>query len=533
MNSKNFKDIEEEEFNRIINNGLNNNTDNSASNNNCTNNNKPLTQPKPAMEFAPDQCNALLIFSLLIAIFYAICFAGINKLPLISFTLFCTVLIPISYIGLSKLDLIHNKKAFLLSIPIFIVSIFNGIIEYSAYTYYNVIVMHILFALMLVKATAINPLTSLRELISRILGTIFGRINSSVTIIDFAARDINKQGSNKVAKILLGIIIALPVMVLLILLLTSADAVFNNILSNITDYFNFNTFIIYFINIILVIFYILGYVYALKTKKAISLPAKKFKGDVIVAVTFLTPINILFLVFCYIQVVYLFTNGLMSLPEGMIYSEYAREGFFQLLFVTFINFSILLIFITQLKDIFNHKAIKLSLLFLSLFTVILIASSFYRMGLYISEYGFTPLRVEVLIFLTAETICILLTLIYIIKDSFPILKIYIVTLFTGFLILNICATNYFSTKLNITLYNNTGNINYINTEDMEHDSIPLIIDLYQNPDLEFDYKEKLFNRVKILSIRYEKSKYNSYWQNFNLSQYNNQQLARDFISEHK
>lgn len=55
----------------------------------------------------------------------------------------------------------------------------------------------------------------------------------------------------------------------------------------------------------------------------------------------MTVLNIIYAIFCFIQISYLFTK--MTLPEGFTYAEYARQGFFELMIVTFINFAIILI----------------------------------------------------------------------------------------------------------------------------------------------------------------------------------------------
>lgn len=78
----------------------------------------------------------------------------------------------------------------------------------------------------------------------------------------------------------------------------------------------------------------------------------------------------------------------MQLPSGYTYARYAREGFFQLLFVCILNVIIVLLG----SGLFRKINIKCILILITLCTYIMIASSAYRMGLYVSEYGLTATR---------------------------------------------------------------------------------------------------------------------------------------------
>ena len=67
-----------------------------------------------------------------------------------------------------------------------------------------------------------------------------------------------------------------------------------------------------------------------------------WEHEPVTAVTCMSAIALLYLFFCGIQVIYLFL-GKGSLPEGVTYSSYARQGFFQLLFVAVLNLGMVLL----------------------------------------------------------------------------------------------------------------------------------------------------------------------------------------------
>src|SRR5699024_10363997 len=90
---------------------------------------------------------------------------------------------------------------------------------------------------------------------------------------------------------------------------------------------------------------------------------------------------------------------------------------FQLMFVTFINFVIILI-----SNRYNERIVKLLNLLLILFTIIIAISSMYRMYMYEMEYGLTYLRIFVYLILITEIISFIPVIIYIFNKNFDIMK---------------------------------------------------------------------------------------------------------------
>ena len=91
--------------------------------------------------------------------------------------------------------------------------------------------------------------------------------------------------------------------------------------------------------------------------------------------------------------------------DGMTYSEYAREGFFQLLAVSFFNLVLVLAVLNYFK---RHPVLTGCLAVISLCTGILLGSSAFRMCLYVAAYGLTFLRLGVLWFLALLAVLFIL-----------------------------------------------------------------------------------------------------------------------------
>ena len=108
----------------------------------------------------------------------------------------------------------------------------------------------------------------------------------------------------------------------------------------------------------------------------------------------LVSLNVLYVIFSFIQFKYLFMNAGKAANFG--YAEYARTGFFQLMVVSFINFALL--YIAEKGEKLD-KILKICLI---IFTIIIVISAAFRMHLYEQEYGYTYLRLFVYFTLVTE-----------------------------------------------------------------------------------------------------------------------------------
>ncbi len=293
--------------------------------------------------------------------------------------------------------------------------------------------------------------------LSRYLWAVTNIVCSSLFYIfkpftDFAAFQKNSPSSkiktNKNSKyILLGMIIALPLLLIILLLLGSADAIFGNILNNI---FSFNIDLGEdFWGISFSFLFAFFASYSIMSRISIhnlieEVPDKK-TNEPIIAITFTGIISAVYLIFCLIQIIYLF-GGWGTLPENYTYASYAREGFFQLVFVCLINLALVLICMKHFRE---SKILKSILTFISVCTYIMIISSAYRMLLYIQVYYLTFLRVFVLWSLFVIFLLMTGALIMIYKGKFPFTKYCIITITVCYLIFSFVHPDYFIACYNL------------------------------------------------------------------------------------
>ncbi len=112
--------------------------------------------------------------------------------------------------------------------------------------------------------------------------------------------------------------------------------------------------------------------------------------------TAVTPICFFYIIYIGMQFRYFTAAFTGVLPDGVSYSSYARQGFFELCVVAVINLGVIVVLQCFMKRSENDKRTALLKAYttaISVFTLFLIASAISKMVLYINEMGMTPLRI--------------------------------------------------------------------------------------------------------------------------------------------
>lgn len=112
-----------------------------------------------------------------------------------------------------------------------------------------------------------------------------------------------------------------------------------------------------------------------------------------------------------------------TLPTGTMYANYARDGFFELCAVSFINFALLTatgMFTKRKENRHAHPMVRILHGLLSVCTLVLIATAVSKMALYIDTYGLTPKRVYATWFMLVLAVVFVLV---IVKQIWPRLKL--------------------------------------------------------------------------------------------------------------
>lgn len=287
-----------------------------------------------------------------------------------------------------------------------------------------------------------------------------GKYLSSICVLVFASitewgrpitdgKAYNKNREKKMDKRVwyfgLGLLIGLPLLLIVLLLLASADAVFrqmtDQLLQSVSFYNIFN--ILFRIAFLFFASYALT-AYLCKKKIKEETPDRR-KGEPVLAITITGLLTLLYLLFSGIQIGGLFL-GKLKLPENYTYAMYAREGFFQLLAVSLLNLVIVLLCMSLFRE---SKVLKIVLTIMSLCTFIMIASSALRMIMYIRYYYLTYLRILVLWGLALLTLLFVGVIINIFKESFPLFRYHMAVVAVLYLALSFAHPDYIIAKVNL------------------------------------------------------------------------------------
>ena len=324
---------------------------------------------------------------------------------------FKSVMFPFLMILISSTILVKdyeeiNKKAYLLIIPIVLIIISNLVLKVlkgnldGTNQLLNIIVLPLListYLFMLVRSDFKVSLENMFLVFKLFPKNLFKNLK-------FIKIDTKKDKNDKIINIIFGTVIGVFISGLILALLTSADAYFDKFLSSIVTNINVDFNLWYVIKgiIYFVILFVIG-INLFKNKEIALKESKMSRVNKTVVTTMLFIVNFVFVLFLISEISKLCGNFL-KVPKGYIYSSYAREGFFQLLFVTLINFGIILYLIYKTNLVKEDKKVKCLVLSLIAFSIFLIFNSYYRMFLYIGRFGFTNLRLQVILFLFMEII---------------------------------------------------------------------------------------------------------------------------------
>ena len=267
--------------------------------------------------------------------------------------------------------------------------------------------------------------------------------------------------NEKVRHILLGVLIAIPLLIVVFALLTSADMIFSSWTETALDYifFSSNPYLACLLTVV-----IYAVAYGIMAAAGRMLAAKqtndmqntfaqggaeevqgKKGGNALTAITVTLLLTLVYLLFCGIQLYFLFGGGNVSLPDGFTYAEYARQGFFQLLAVTVLN---VLILMFCRKAAGESLVLRVVLTVFSACTYVMIASAAMRMLLYVDAYSLSFLRILVLWFLALNTLLVTGIIFAIYRAKFPLFRYFVAVSAICYLVLAYANVDYIIASYN-------------------------------------------------------------------------------------
>ena len=435
-------------------------------------------------------------FTAVYALFYAFCLY--RNASGITYPFFVAGTLCYFFLSMKKLGVPYKKDSLFYIVSILLLGISNCCTSSPQLLWMNKLGIFLLSFILILHTVYYDAEWNLPKYLGAILRTIgkttvclFSPLTDLASFYD-AKKQQKKDKKDNILYIIIGISCSIPLLIVMTLLLGSADVVFRNIIENILYFdFSFTEFFRIFFLIAAVFFVSYAFLTALCKKTIPEEIPESRKGEPVIAITVTGMLSVLYLLFSFIQIFYLFI-GNMKLPDGYTYAAYARQGFFQLLTVCLINLILVLVCLHFFKE---NLILKVILTVISGCTFIMILSSALRMFMYIATYHLTFLRIFVLWSLAVIFLLMTGVTIYIYLQRFP-LFFYSVAVVTVFYIgLSFAHPDYWIARYNIACYNleasgagyenldeysaNSRNEYYLST--LSADAAPILLDENRNP----------------------------------------------------
>lgn len=324
------------------------------------------------------------------------------------------------------------------------------------------------------------------------------------------------MAKNKISKnVIIGIALSLPVLFVVIPLLISSDAAFENLIKLVIKNIG-----IYLVEIALavvitpyIIFYTVSKKHSKKDSGTLKLNCGKGLIQSSVTVSFLSVISVTYIVYLFSQLAYFFSAFSGILPDGYTRtaSEYARRGFFEMFAICVINMVIITAANILTKRVRGKipVSIKAFSTFILLFTFLILITAMQKMKLNIESFGLSKNRLLVSVFMLMIMLIILFYTVHIFLPKVSYMQPIIVICSAMFIALSFVNIDNVIVKYNVNAYNE-GRISSIDVDyikNMSESSLEYAIDLADCDD------HKVSKKMRTMIIQKIRD---DYGQTFNL-----------------
>ncbi len=454
----------------------------------------------PKKEYTPlSKKENKFIFIVLAGLFIAVDFSLFHVFSL-GFTISYAVIFAISTAFIYKKEAKNKAFSIICGGLSLILSVGNSLFNNSFIKPVSVLIILFLFAIYCLGISGgMTKLSgSYKMLIELFVKTVeapFANIENVIGGIKAGA------GKNKGALgALIGVLCALPVLIVVIPLLVSSDAAFEGLVEAIVDNIG-----IYLIEIAIALFilpFFYSYLFArnrniTEKKQVKKTPANKQPKAV--CTSFLTVISLTYIVYLFSQLAYFFSAFKGILPEGYTHtaSAFARRGFYEMFAICVINIAIVSA-VSILCERKNKKLpafIKALSTFISLFSVLLIIIAMQKMRLNISIYGLSVNRILVCAFMLMMLFVIAFFILHIFAPKVKYMQPIIIICAIIFIALTFADIDRISAEYNINAYN-SGELEKLDIEAislMSDSAVPSLVRLTESKDEKIakEAKEKI------------------------------------------
>lgn len=199
--------------------------------------------------------------------------------------------------------------------------------------------------------------------------------------------------------------------------------------------------------------------------------------DPVILGTVLVLINIVYVLFVFLQFSYLFGAPQGNLPDGSTYAEYARSGFMELVMVTALNFVIMLCGLLYAGPAGKGlQRLNNGLLYvLVLCSGVMLYSAFTRLLLYEQAYGYTTVRFLVHAFMIFLGVLLIVAGLRIHFRRLPLARCYIILALAAYVLVNYAGMDRQIAVRNMERYEQSGELDLDYLTGLSADAVPALL----------------------------------------------------------
>ena len=285
----------------------------------------------------------------------------------------------------------------------------------------------LLFLLVLLERLALwtgeGLLSRLHDFFYAAFSMSFGRLSVGVWALLHSGAEGSLRSKRNLAAAL-GLLCAVPVLLVLIPLLISSDAAFAGMLGSLDWSVALRGLLVlvYAAFTALLLFSLLFS--SDRGPKALELGARKGLEPAAV-IAFLAAVSGAYVLYLVSQFAY-FTDAFRGLlPKDFTVAQYARRGFFEMCFIVAINLGLIVLALGLCRKEGGRvpAAVKALALFLCVFSLILVATALSKMFLYMNRFGLTRQRVRTSVFMLFLAAVVLALALRLFVKRVPVLRL--------------------------------------------------------------------------------------------------------------
>ncbi len=382
----------------------------------------------------------------------------------------------------------------------------------GAMRFFTVVGMTLLSALVLLDSARIGTdrsgtvacvVDSLRLLIGRPMS----HLSTAIPAI-FLVKNGDTVEKRRFGGALLGVLCALPALLVLVPLLVGADAAFEGLLTHtLLDHFAevFASAVVGVLLFLMLYSLMFSVRHDLSGSAATSAsPRKGISAGGINA--FLGTISAVYVLYLFSQLAYFFSAFSGILPEDYTVAQYARRGFFEMCAVCAINLLLVSVCLglSRKQEGKAPLSTRLISLFVLLFSVGMVATALSKMILYIGSFGMTRLRVLTGVFMVMLGLVLLFVIVRLFSVRFPYMRACVVAVALIGLTVGYVDVDTFIARYNIEAYKQERleELDVHHLTELSEGALPYLVELWTDSQPEDPYYRHLTSH-----LRYRLDKY--------------------------